>query len=171
MAGAGLTTQITLDAGEMAVARDVATMRRYINTLIDSREIHFSRTVFDDEVNGVVAELGFAKWQNVYPDLGQPHAKSYDCVVRGRRVDVKAVTKRHHQLIAPIWKTDDCVDIYVLGVVEDNGVEFIGWVHSHEFIRDDAVTDIGHGPTYVLPQNQLHPFAAEGLSPQERAPA
>lgn len=163
--------KITLDSGEMATARMEATLRRYINEELGSREKHFSRNAFTDEVNGLVAELAFAKWMNVYPDLGRPRAGSYDCLVKGKRVDVKAVQKPGDQLIAPSWKKLDCADIYVLGIVTDNEVNFVGWVPAEEFICTERITDLGYGPTYVLPQSGLRQFGAWASAAAPPVPA
>ena len=151
--------RVQLDPGEMATARVIATLRRYVNEVINSKETHFSPNIFDDEMNGAVAELAFAKHWNVYPDTSSDQWQgSYDCIVNGQRIDVKAVTKRNHKLIAPIWKTSDSTDVYVLGVVTNNEVDFVGWARADELICDAAITDLGHGPTYVLNQSQLRPF-------------
>jgi hypothetical protein len=150
---------VVLNSGEMATARQIATTRRYVNEVRGIREHHFSADEFGDELMGAVAELAFAKWQNVYPDVGELRAGAADCVLpNGRKVDVKAVPKRTHRLIAPAWKTSDAAHLYVLAYVDGNRVEFIGWAEAGELICDERKTDLGYGPTYVLPQDQLHRF-------------
>lgn len=152
---------IELDPGQLATARLIAALRELTCDLAGQRDRHFSPNAFADKVNGCAAELAYAKWRNLFPDISFPATPhSADAVDHGTRIDVKAVTRSDHQLIAPIWKTSEDADIYVLGVVCGNRVDFVGWAYATELICEARVTDLGHGPTYVLPQSALHRFPA-----------
>jgi hypothetical protein len=165
---------VTLDIGEMATIRVMAAMRRSTNqvTHITDRRISSDHDDFHDEMNGLVAEVAFAKHFNVYPDIGcSPRAGGHDCIVNGQKVDIKAVTGRNHRLIAAPWKNGQAADLYVLGIVAGNEVDFVGWAWATELICSETITDLGHGPTHALNQSQLHEFARGEVPANSPSPA
>jgi hypothetical protein len=55
-------------------------------------------------------------------------------------------------------KVNNDVDIYILAYVENNVVEFIGWVNKDQLINENNIKDLGHGKGYFLSKNKLNKF-------------
>lgn len=161
-----MAVEVTLSAGEMAVAQQLAAMRNAVARAGKVRNAKMGpQSDYQTDLDGLVAEIAFAKMMNVYPDLSvYPRHGGVDAVVNGIRIDVKSTRYPHGHLVAVIGKESDAVDRYVLGHVNDNMVRFFGWATSDELIRQENMKDFGHGSGYALPQQQLHPFKE---TPQE----
>jgi hypothetical protein len=158
---------ISLDPGELACARFIASYRELACAAAKLTDPHFSPDPFGDKVAGVTAEIAFAKWANVFPDLTAPATAHSSDVVMGKdkdvRVDIKAVSHPDHRLIAPRWKQVDSCDLYVLALVRGAEVTLLGWVPSGDFIAPANLKDVGHGDCYVMTQKQLRRFEVSGL--------
>ena len=103
------------------------------------------------DLDGVGAELAFAKAHNLYPDLSLDGAPKADCTGRwGETIDVKTTRYASGRLLAVPWKRADPCDIYCLvkGVFPD--YEITGIATRAELFADENLTDLGHGPTYAL---------------------
>lgn len=108
--------------------------------------------------DGILGELAFCQLMNVWPDLGMTsRSGSYDCVVKGKRVDIKTTRHMNGRLLCRLKDNPD-VDIYVLALLEDQYVTFAGWAFKHELCRPENIKNIGgHGEGYALDQSQLRP--------------
>jgi hypothetical protein len=151
---------ITLDAGEMAVASMIAAMRNGVarGSQVSNAKIG-PQSDYQTDIDGIVAELAFCKWQNVFPELTiSPRSGGADCMVAGKSVDVKATRRTNGRLLATLKKAVEDADIYVLAIVADNTVTFPGWVFAKELLNPENIIDLGHGSGYALEQSQLRPF-------------
>jgi len=112
------------------------------------------------DLEGVAAEIAFGRMRNLFPDLSiGPRSGGPDFIGRdGSGIDVKTTTYDDGQLIATPKKAgDDGVDWYVLMVGTFPGpYEFKGYASREELFLPENLTDLGHGPTYALPQSALH---------------
>lgn len=156
---------VTLDFGEMAVVSVLAAMRHASNrsSQIENQRIG-PQSNYQIEFDGLVAELAFCKWKNICPDMSvTPRKGGADCVVNGMSVDIKATRRPDGRLLAIKSKQQDSADTYVLGVVKENSVTFVGWAFTHELLDEKNLVDLGHGPTYALEQSKLRRFKDESL--------
>jgi hypothetical protein len=152
---------VSLDAGEMTVAQVLAAMRNSvarISGVVDQKA--GPQSAYQTDLDGLVAEIAFAKWRNVCPDLTvSPRVGGSDAVVKGWRIDVKATRHVTGRLLASRTKKAEYADAYVLAVVRDNTVRFPGWATSADLLRDENLTDFGYGQVFALTQAQLRPFS------------
>jgi hypothetical protein len=152
---------VALDAGEMTVAQVLAAMRNSvarISGVVDQKA--GPQSAYQTDLDGLVAEIAFAKWRNVCPDLTvSPRVGGADAVVKGWRVDVKATRHENGRLLASRTKKPEYADAYVLAVVRDNEVRFPGWATASDLLREENLTDFGYGQVYALTQQRLRPFA------------
>jgi hypothetical protein len=111
------------------------------------------------DVIGMMAEYGFAKLMNVFPDMGlTPRSGSPDGVMpSGNRYDIKASKHLKARLLSTLKANPD-VDVYVLCVVDYNLLEYKGWAWKEELIKPENIINLGHGEGYALDQDQLNKF-------------
>jgi len=150
---------VELNSGEMAVAHFLATMRRCVNQsskVTDQRRDKKLQAI-ELDILGLVSEIAFGKLFSAYPDMSiEPRSGSVDFVVEGIRVDIKSTSRSSGQLLATPKKKNEPADIYVLAIVQENIVNFVGFAKAEELLDDSTLTDLGHGPTHALPQHRLH---------------
>lgn len=109
------------------------------------------------DTDGMVGEYAFARMMNLCPDFTiSERSGGHDLLTnQGRTVDVKTTRYPHGQLLGEIKKASAYSDVYVLMLVDDSSATFLGWAYGQELFDPANLTDLGHGPTYVLPQAKL----------------
>ena len=150
---------IHLSDDEQTILRHVAPLRTLQSRQADIPNERIAKT--SDaiiELEGMAAEWAFCKALNIYPDLfGGP--RTHDCVYYGATVDVKSTQYEQGQLIVRPEKIDDPCDYYALVTGTFPGPYALRGVASKEEIfYPSRKTDLGYGPVYAMPQNQLYPF-------------
>ena len=110
--------------------------------------------------DGILAEMAFGKQFNLYPDLSvYPRKGGADLIThKGMKIDVKATRYKSGRLLIHIDKPVEEVDIYVLGIVDGDDVDLVGYIKSAEAIQPQNLNDLGHGSGYVIEQNNLKKF-------------
>ena len=157
---AGKRMIVTLQPDEIQVCQIIGRMRSLIargNGVYDAKM--GDQDGSDADVMGFMAEYGFAKKMNCFPDLGlTPRSGSADGKMKsGKRYDVKSSDLRKARLLST-KKVNPDVDIYVLCVVNGNTLDFKGWANKEDLIKDENEIDLGHGPGYALDQDKLRRF-------------
>jgi hypothetical protein len=110
------------------------------------------------DIDGVLAELAFCKYFNVWPDLTIGGRRgSFDCLVNGRRADVKSTRVVSGRLLATTKNTDD-VDCYVLAIIKKEEIDFPGYMNFVDLRRAENIVNLGWGQGYGVEQNQLTKF-------------
>ena len=149
---------ITLNEPEQKLARYLANARHTSNRSADVKNNRIGPQ--DDaqtDLEGIGAEMAFCRMANVYPDTSiSPRRGGADCALHDdRRVDVKATRYATGQLLAVTGKAHDAVDLYALMVGTFPTYRFAGWMPSADVVTPERLTDLGHGPTYAVPQREL----------------
>jgi len=153
---------LTLQPDEVQVCQMIGRMRTLIARGNGVRDAKMgNQDGSEADVMGMMAEYGFAKKMNVFPDLGlTPRSGSADGVMAsGKRYDVKASKHKTARLLSTL-KVNPDVDVYVLCVVDGSTLDFKGWAFKEELIREENKTDLGHGTGYALTQDKLRWFDA-----------
>jgi hypothetical protein len=154
---------ITLNTAEQRLAKFVAKARHRHNRItgISNRRMG-PQSDEQTDLEGIAAEIAFAKYSNVYPDLdtdGDTHPV-YDAVLHdGKLVDVKATTYTTGRLIVAPWKDVDAVDIYVLVVGTFPNYRIAGAMESYRLMRSHRMKNLGHGKVFVATQEELKPLS------------
>ncbi len=151
---------VTLDPDEVAMAQILGLFRYNVNRAAGVPISRFDPSNQDIDFLGLLAEFAFCKMHNVFPDLTcHPRSKGWDCIVKGKTIDVKASRLPNANLICPRNKNLGDADIYVLAYVREPIVEFVGWCYEVELIREENIRDIGNGgPAYFMARHELHSF-------------
>lgn len=157
--------EVVLNKIEIELARRTA-KRRYMSNReggVDDSKIG-PQSNYQTDVQGMLAEIAAAKYLNVYPDLKiENTAGGVDLLVPGLgTIDVKATTYSSGHLLAPMWKQErDHADLYLLVYIDkdDAHIYMVGWVYAETLFNQKNVKDFGHGETFAVSQEDLHPPA------------
>lgn len=110
------------------------------------------------DIDGLMGEYAFCKWKNIFPDLvPAPRSGSCDCVFKNQRIDIKTTRYKTGRLLATLKNNQD-IDIYVLAILEENTVNFVGWAKKEDLRQQKNIKNLGHGEGYSLDQNELRSF-------------
>ena len=153
---------ITLNTAEQRLAKFVAKERHRHNRLngITNRRMG-PQSDEQTDLEGVAAEIAFAKYANVYPDLDVDCDEylTHDAVLHdGTRVDVKSTRYPNGRLIVVPWKDVDAVDAYVLVVGTFPEYRIVGAMEGYRLMRSHRMKDLGHGKVFVATQEELKPI-------------
>jgi hypothetical protein len=150
---------VTLTPDELTVCQLIGRMRSLIARSANVKDAKIGlQDGADADVQGVIAEFAFAKQFNVFPDLGlSPRSGSCDGVLNGIRYDIKATHYKNGKLLCTKKYNPD-VDIYVLAIVDNNQINFIGYAKSNELRKESNLIDLGHGEGYAMTQDKLTKF-------------
>jgi hypothetical protein len=110
------------------------------------------------DLEGIGGEIAVCKLFGVYPDTETELTElpKHDLVTKkGNTCDVKTTKYKNGKLLAARTKKLNDVDIYVLVVGQFPEYNVIGWAYSHELIKDENLTNLGHGVGYALEQSKL----------------
>lgn len=150
---------ITLTAGDQAIVRRIAAERYTTNRASAVKDRSICGSV-DIDLNGFGGEVAFCRLYDIEPDFSiQPRSSASgtdygDCILNGKRVDVKTTEWPNGRLIAPRWKRID-VDYFVLMVGAFPTYECRGFIAASDLIRPERLMDLGRGPTYAASQSDL----------------
>ena len=117
------------------------------------------QNAIDIDARGMLAELVFARAFNLYPDFSvASRSGGADFDTPFGSVDVKATDRVDGNLLVSIKKTPADADWYVLAVVTDQAVEFVGCASAYKILSRDRIRDLGHGETFFMPAAELDPI-------------
>ena len=151
---------VTLSASECAVAQMLASMRTLVSRAAGITNLKQGKqSQHKTEVEGMAAELAFAKAFNICPDMSiKPVAGGADGILRGKTVDVKVTSYSGGRLLAHPNKKKAPSDVFVLLIGEMPDYRIAGYAHAADLLHDDNLTDLGHGPVYAMDQEKLKQF-------------
>lgn len=152
---------VQMTPSESAIALTLAVMRNTTarqNNVADKQM--GKQNPIEIDRDGILAEMAFGKQFNLYPDLSvYPRKGGADLIAHnGMKVDVKATRYKHGRLLIHIDKPVEEVDIYVLGIVDGDTVDLVGYIKSADAIQPQNIKDLGHGSGYAIEQNNLKKF-------------
>lgn len=150
----------------MAVAHYLASVRRLQNQSggIGDQRRDSKMPAIALDVLGTVSELAWFKQRGVFPDMSlKPRRGGPDDVLPdGRTVDIKSTWRSDGQLVAKAnSRQQQKHDMFVLAIVQENVVDFVGYATGNELICEETIQSLGHGPSHVLPQERLHRFRCD----------
>lgn len=143
---------------EQEFAKLIARRRGEMNRekKIYNRRMSTRDSDFEVDLQGIGAEMYFAKTFNLYPDFAVGHAPPYDAILPdGRTIDIKATKwKNGHLLAAPWKKKKELPDVYVLIVGQFPEYRIAGWMTADELLREERMS-VGKMTGYVAGQEEL----------------
>ncbi len=109
-------------------------------------------------IDGIMGEYAVCKRYNVLFDISTlPRSGSYDCVINGKRIDVKSTRYPNGRLIKTLKPNPD-VDLYILAINYTDEVDLIGWMWAKDFVVPEHITDLGYVDIYCVERKKLNPF-------------
>ena len=150
---------VELNPSEILVCECIGRMRSLIARSANVKDQKIgNQNGIESDVMGIKAEYAFAKYFNVFPDLGlSPRSGSCDGRLKGVAYDIKSTHIKSGHLLAT-KKVNPDVDMYVLCVVTKNQVDIKGYIFKKDFIKPENLKTLGHGEGYCLEQSALTPF-------------
>lgn len=154
--------KITLSEIEVSTISILSSMRTLVARCNNVKDAKMSKlNGIDIDFDGLLAEYAFCKKFNLFLDIvPSPRSGSYDCIYKGKRVDIKSTRHKNGRLITTTKKNED-VDVYVLAIIDNYDVEFIGWCYTAELYNEKNIKDLGYGNGYCLERDQLRTWKKE----------
>jgi hypothetical protein len=110
------------------------------------------------DLDGFGGEFAFCKLFNLYPDLEvkvtSQETDSGDCILNGKRIDIKTTKYKTGKLICALWKNDE-IDYYALMVGEFPRYEFKGFAKASDVKKEENIINLGRGKLYAMEQKFL----------------
>lgn len=158
--------KVELSQTEYMLATQIGMMRHQMNRAAGVKISSYAppEQHMKIEIIGVMGELAFCKWANLYPNLEVVNQKdTTDLIYQNWKCDIKATDLKTGQLLVPRWKKKDSSDVYILGITEGLSVDFVGFTTSDEIIQEARLKDLGHGPSYCMTQQELTKFKEDAV--------
>ena len=151
---------VKLSASECAVAQMLASMRTLVNRAAGITNMKQGKqSQHKTEVEGMAAELAFAKHFNICPVMTvKPVSGGSDGILKGKTIDVKVTAYPDGRLLAHPNKKKHPSDIFALLIGEMPNYRIAGYALAADLIHPDNLTDLGHGPVYAMNQSNLKQF-------------
>ena len=151
--------EIILKPSEYAMAAHLSAARDHVNKGFGVTDRQMGQ---DDGfligLDGLVGELGVCKHFNVWPDLSfDPRMGGFDCVINGRKVDVKSTKPGKEKVYVPSRKAQDNIERYIFCYVNFRTVTILGWLYHQYVFREDNCEESPRKGEYhhMLYLNQL----------------
>jgi|TARA_R110000823_G_scaffold314028_1_gene442324 hypothetical protein len=150
---------VKLNPDEVTVCQIIGRMRSLIarSAKVDDKKMG-TQDGCEADVLGLMAEYGFSKLFNTFPDLGlSPRSGSADGIIKEKGYDVKSTTHKNGRLLST-KKVNPDVDVYVLAIVDGASITFPGWAYKADLIKNENLINLGFGEGYGLTQDKLRRF-------------
>lgn len=147
---------VHLNDSEIAICRMLGNLRSMVarGSAVKDRKMG-SQSGIDIDEDGVMGEYAFCKHFNIFFDpSASPRSGSYDCLFKGHRIDIKTTRYRTGKLTSTL-KINPDVDIYVLAIIDEKSVDFVGWLKSKDLCKSENIVNLGHGDGYAVSQENL----------------
>ena len=149
--------RVTLNEAEQRLAKFLGRARRSANRSAGTTDRKVSPA--DGELvdlEGIAGELAFCKACNVWPDMTLDQRPTFDCTVGGFSVDVKATQYANGRLLVTMDKIEYPPQYYALVTGVFPGPYTVrGVVAASAVFKPERIVDLGYGPAYAVPQDQL----------------
>jgi len=151
-----MTFSVTLTQEEMNIVRILGELRSSMSRSHGVKNNKVSNLADHEiDIDGVMSELAFCKHHNIYFDPTiNPRSSTYDCLYKGKRIDIKSTRHQNGRLIKHIKHNPD-VDVFVLAIIKDNTVTFPGYCTANNLYKPENIKKIGYDDTYVIENDKL----------------
>lgn len=158
--------KVELTNTEYMICTQIGMMRHEISRAanVKDKAIWKSQNKMKIETMGVMAEMAFCKWANLYFPLDcAPQSGTTDVIYQGWKCDIKATERADGQLLVSQWKKKESSNVYILGITDGLSVDFVGFATADEIIQEARLKDLGYGPTYCMTQEELTKFKDDAV--------
>ena len=146
---------VTLNETEQIIAKHLA-KRRYENNRkrgVTDRQMGPQSSESTD-LEGIGAEIVFAKIFNLFPDLGDIPGKEDGISMKGSTYDVKTTKYKNGRLLAVLNKRKEDCEFYVLMIGEFPTYRLTGYATAEELLSGKYIDDLGHGRGHAMKQSE-----------------
>lgn len=165
-------TIILLNPTEQAFCKYIAQQRWWRNRAAGTRDCKIGDLSDEDiDIQGIGAEMAFAKGVNVYPDFSisprssVKHTDHGDCVLAtGHRVDCKGTEYTGGRLLAVTWKQYS-VHYFALLTGPFPKYTFRGVMQASQLLQSGRLWDSGRAKGYAATQEELEDLETGQMMP------
>lgn len=154
--------QVKIDDKELSVINIISSLRSICSRVSNTIDQKFSNkhSGVDIDFDGLVGEYAFCKANNVFLDLTiGTRSGSYDCIAKGKRIDIKTTRLQDGSLIGKLNRNPD-IDVFVLAIIIPNksywDVLFPGWIYADDLYLPSNIVNLDSGQAYLVRQNYLN---------------
>ncbi len=148
---------VQLQHSEISFIYAIASLRYHemlLNDANKSNKKFTDKSFIDIIIDGTLSEYAYCKHYNLFFNIADLY--QYDIMHKKSRIDIKSTRLKNGKLVTPI-KDYNHVDYFVLAIVSDSCITFVGYIETAEFIKPDNIRELIKGkPCYCLEQNQLN---------------
>lgn len=148
---------IELSKTEQEVVKLIALQR-----IIKVKEERLRQTIYGGdktplwaEIHAYGAEIAFCKHYNVFPDLSAGVYNMYDCIVDGKKIDVKHTTRPNGKLMVKAKGWTDPPDYFAMLTGKFPVYRYVGFMPAADLLVPERIDESLPFPAYVATQNEL----------------
>lgn len=155
--------KVKLNQAEMAACRVLGNLRSIAARGASVKDVQMGKNdPLDIDEDGVIGEYAFCKhWNICFDPTASPRGESYDCELKGKKIDVKSTRLKNGRLTKTL-KPNNVVDIYALAIIDGDLITFPGYALAKELCREDRIGNLGHGDGYIMDQSELRQWKEDG---------
>lgn len=147
---------ISLNETEIRLAEYVAKKRIQHNRASGAvATVYGDRDPMFAELNYYGAELAFCKLFNLYPDINHVKRKGQDCMLAGKRVDIKWTHRHGGRLMAKVKGWDDPPDLFAMMIGTFPSYTLAGFMKADDLLQPSRIDNSLAFPAYTATQKEL----------------
>lgn len=134
--------KVVLKPSEYAMAAYLSSVRQFANEQCGIQDKQMgANDGLKIAIDGYVAELAVCRHFNVMPDVSfDPRRGGWDCVIQGKKVDIKSTKLNRYDVFIPERKKFNDVDRYIWCWVDFRTVFIIGWFKAEDIFKAENLT-------------------------------
>lgn len=150
---------VNIEHTELSFLYSIASIRYHEMILNDpnkSAKKYTDKSIIDIIIDGVISEYAYCKHFNLFFNLAD--SNKYDILHKESYVDIKSTRYKKGRLLTPIKEYPN-TDYFVLAVISNLSVEFVGYIHKSNFIAEENIKElIPNKPGYCVERDKLTKF-------------
>jgi len=153
---------VVLTQEEIAMCHALGNLRTFTDRVVGVQDRQVGKNEPNEiDEDGVLAEFAFCKhWNIFFNPVPHPRKWSYDCMLKGRRIDIKSTRYKDCHLFGPKRRNEE-IDIYVLAIIDGSSVHFPGYAFADDLYNDARIKTVGGRTSHAIHVSELTKWKAK----------